>query len=590
MAQRVFTANGPGRVVQSDIVRGRESFLVEGDGFSRWFFANELNWEETPATVNRGNSTTLPYDPTPQTPSNSGISTILPGAHPLDRADRLKSTDSLTGEGRDGESQPGPNPDLFADTTMGDSVYQTDTILPGQQDLYHTSTRILDASAVGADRSQGQWVVLAEDYGDRFQTDSYTLAKWASERPESFCGGYRDSRVAGLANPFEDYEALIRTSSTMRESAWADVRAKAVRLRHTGCVDVVDEDTKSIMANVQGDHGRYETFVIRQGHLTGNSGISEWSCNCEWGHWAFRRKRSFVGRMCSHAYAAYLELQSSNFRKKRRSASVGEDYLPMGKYVDEKLDMPSELRLEPEGLVPEYNVVERPDRKITRDKLSVRQIRAASDEKLLEDLRSLSEETHRPQHESERADEISEVVEELRERGYDADNITAMLRNATVDTGDYETVADQLTHEPFAGSGPSDHHELSTSEDSVGDWYDDRLESHDMTDPARVPTDPGHTTESEMDKWRLNAAIEDPEASGSDLVAAFQKNAGWIMSGETPGGAQGDGDIAGAAQAFLRTAGRNYSFAEQQELIDEGRQGAASNLKDLDLRGTHYTH
>ena len=49
-----------------------------------------------------------------------------------------------------------------------------------------------------------------------------------------------------------------------------------------------------------------------------------------------------------------------------------------------------------------------------------------------------------------------------------------------------------------------------------------------------------------------------------------------------------DGDIAGAAKAFLRTAGRVYSPGEQKRLEEEFHPEGARNLGDLELGGTHY--
>ena len=77
---------------------------------------------------------------------------------------------------------------------------------------------------------------------------------------------------------------------------------------------------------------------------------------------------------------------------------------------------------------------------------------------------------------------------------------------------------------------------------------------------------------------------------GSDIVAAFQRNAAnsALGSGAGGGGAYSDDAISQAAQGFLRTAGRIYSLAEQQELMDEAHPQGARNLPGLDLRGTHY--
>lgn len=71
-----------------------------------------------------------------------------------------------------------------------------------------------------------------------------------------------------------------------------------------------------------------------------------------------------------------------------------------------------------------------------------------------------------------------------------------------------------------------------------------------------------------------------------DIVANFQRNAGWIMGGNSEGSGGSD-DIAAAAAAHLRTAGRNFTMAEQQALIDED-DGSPYDRSQLRLDGTHY--
>jgi hypothetical protein len=73
---------------------------------------------------------------------------------------------------------------------------------------------------------------------------------------------------------------------------------------------------------------------------------------------------------------------------------------------------------------------------------------------------------------------------------------------------------------------------------------------------------------------------------GSDIVRAFQANLGGGF--DAPSGGGRFDDFSGAAAGFLRTAGRNYSLAEQDELIREGDKGGARNLASLQLEGTHY--
>lgn len=74
--------------------------------------------------------------------------------------------------------------------------------------------------------------------------------------------------------------------------------------------------------------------------------------------------------------------------------------------------------------------------------------------------------------------------------------------------------------------------------------------------------------------------------SEADIVANFQRNASWLMGGGTEGSG-GHDDIAAAAEAHLRTAGRSFTLAEQQALIDED-DGQIYDPSQLRLDGTHY--
>ena len=80
------------------------------------------------------------------------------------------------------------------------------------------------------------------------------------------------------------------------------------------------------------------------------------------------------------------------------------------------------------------------------------------------------------------------------------------------------------------------------------------------------------------------------EAGMNDIVRQFQASGGGALAGSGGGGNFGDDDIAGQARKFLaKTAGRVYSLAEQQELVDESHpQGARNKPNEDDLAGTHY--
>jgi hypothetical protein len=129
----------------------------------------------------------------------------------------------------------------------------------------------------------------------------------------------------GLNPRFAEYMDLVEADGGIREAAWKDVRAKAMRLKREGHVHVKDLTPGRIMASVQGDHGTYDVAILKGATIGGFHGnaISNWHCACEWGKWAFRRKFTFVGRLCSHAYASYLTMQSAALKNEPRRPRRG---------------------------------------------------------------------------------------------------------------------------------------------------------------------------------------------------------------------------------------------------------------------------
>ncbi len=128
----------------------------------------------------------------------------------------------------------------------------------------------------------------------------------------------------GLNPRFAEYMDLVEADNGIRTAAWKDVRKKAMRLKREGHVTVKDLAPNRIMASVVGDNGTYDVLILKAGSFgglnEGNPGhsIANWHCGCEWGRWAFRRKFSYVGRLCSHAYASYLTMQSAAVKGKPR--------------------------------------------------------------------------------------------------------------------------------------------------------------------------------------------------------------------------------------------------------------------------------
>lgn len=121
-------------------------------------------------------------------------------------------------------------------------------------------------------------------------------------------------------------------SKQLKEAKWRDVAQKAYRLKREGAVHVHAMDPSAIYATVAGDHGDYEVMILRGSAYSGLSptgmkkqAIANWKCSCDWGKWAFKRKLTFVGRLCSHGYAAYLTQQGEHMADQHRRRKTAAD-------------------------------------------------------------------------------------------------------------------------------------------------------------------------------------------------------------------------------------------------------------------------
>lgn len=184
----------------------------------------------------------------------------------------------------------------------------------------------------------------------------------------------------GLNPRFAEYMDLVEADGGTRTAAWKDVRKKAMRLKREGHVTVKDMSPGSIMASVIGDHGTYDVVILKGASINGVTGssIANWHCDCEWGKWAFRRKYTYVGRLCSHAYASYLTMQSAAMKGKPRRIKRGpsdtivvnrpsrEQYLPTFTYAA-GLRHADALQNGPERLTPELVVNDADDAHIFLD-------------------------------------------------------------------------------------------------------------------------------------------------------------------------------------------------------------------------------
>ncbi len=337
----VHTAHGPGTVTDADTVRGRTQYKVAGVGFDVWVDETRLAARSAAlGDVDESNSTTLPYDYTPEHPSEMYTDeAVMSPDHDVDLDERMTPTDSVSGEHADLPFEyPGPNPDLFAKASASLHTAAPGSmrhylqwanqagLQPGQAeaaDLY-ASTHGLDAGHAGQlmdnFNNQGQRTGSIRHVSHRPAglSDKYIDLHTAAPNPQDPARqfledpvgtiqrtAYRDITTHGLDPRVAEYMDLVAADSSIRTAAWKDVRAKAMRLKREGAVHVKVAAPNRIKAVVDGDTGIYDVLVIKEGN---SNSISQWYCGCAWGRWAFKRKRSFVGRLCSHAYASYLSM------------------------------------------------------------------------------------------------------------------------------------------------------------------------------------------------------------------------------------------------------------------------------------------
>lgn len=119
---------------------------------------------------------------------------------------------------------------------------------------------------------------------------------------------------AVLENPeLNNRETLLELVKTAKKTAsWADVAAKAKRLKDAGRVRLIRNGYNTVVAEVDGDTGKYQVEIDRLDPKS--RAITGWTCQCDWAQYAFGRTRKwkkFEGRLCSHAMAAFWQSQAS---------------------------------------------------------------------------------------------------------------------------------------------------------------------------------------------------------------------------------------------------------------------------------------
>ncbi len=91
-------------------------------------------------------------------------------------------------------------------------------------------------------------------------------------------------------------------------AAWADVQAKAKRIRQAGGVRIIANTGTAITAQVKGEASVYQTTLTFIGKQ-----LALWECSCPWSTYSWGRSgqwKKYEGRQCAHALATLYQVQS----------------------------------------------------------------------------------------------------------------------------------------------------------------------------------------------------------------------------------------------------------------------------------------
>ena len=174
------------------------------------------------------------------------------------------------------------------------------------------------------DHNTNQWVAhsvpslvaktssVADDLHVTWGVDGNGIAHLFRGTNIALCGHFvQRAPLVTEGVPCEACMTIATEEALAKTSAWDDVRSKAKRIRSGGGVHVIAvADNGAVTAEVQGDHGVYQTTVW----LTPRSRqLALWDCTCPWDTYAWARSgpwERLEGRPCAHALAVYYQIQS----------------------------------------------------------------------------------------------------------------------------------------------------------------------------------------------------------------------------------------------------------------------------------------
>lgn len=441
------------------------------------------------------------------------------------------------------------------------------------------------------------------------------LSEILQERPDPaklrFSASKNDS--PGLS-PLSKVIALGATDKSFRmhlTAAWKDVVAKAKRIRSESKVTIVSASGDTIVGHVQGDNHTYESGIQR---TVGSQAVAAWSCGCAWGayHWGASDDLSrFSGRMCSHALALQYEAQSRGmFGKEITEDETKPKWVPNRVVVKYDIDSggnmyahaSASLALPPIAIIAHLanqdeqasaimksaavndlfgnNPVGMPNKEVgppgaTTPKNPYENPASAGylsgpdpSDWLSVQPTQLNTWAAFDQSSTEISSDVPIENAMPNESHFDVNTDTkTIVAEKDKDEEGYEA---ELKEEPEAALPDATAYNWDHADPSV--LSPEQIDSNGTPTPPSggvVTSQPPHPNVPEMPEETLSGS--NTSDTMNDVIREFHRST--------------------AAQELSgKTAMKNFSFSEQQELINESRGSRARNFDQLDIEGTHYAH
>lgn len=399
-------------------------------------------------------------------------------------------------------------------------------------------------------------------------------------------------------------------------AGWRDVQQKAKRIAQSGGVRIIAVSGDTITADVRGQSAVYQTGITR---VPGTRQVALWSCGCPWSTYSWGRSgrwKKYEGRMCAHALALVYKAQKEEmFGGKVVEQSELPDWWKEDtkRILEQRSAPPGTWRLDVAAALTSHLA----GLESMRD-LILRQTNINAGERAV-----------RANGLSVSASVVRAELNALAAGEDFTPSMMTVIPDSKVDVHPFEVLVGGVVGQVTAidplnltcdvsgvGCVPlcwCEHPKWNTSEGIVPPKRDKEpvvAKSHvaddiqwleangglsvlnDEPEPA-LPRTEGES-EAEVDsEWDRQRETDSVDMNLSSIFTVAQSDQSvdsraWLMSGSTES-SQDTTDIAVAARQFLaKTALKDFSAAEQAEIIEEGKEVRAANLNLLQIEGTHY--